>query len=46
MLSLAIVHARLNELLNGSLPLDEFEDWLVGASWNMHQLADSDVQAL
>lgn len=38
------IRERLQQLLNGDLSHDDFEDWLASASWNMHQHADAEVQ--
>ncbi|MBI1955041.1 MAG: hypothetical protein HYS38_01460 [Acidobacteria bacterium] len=46
MLSSAQIHRQLWQYLAGSLSIDEFEDWLVSSSWNMHKDADRDAQEL
>lgn len=46
MLSLDQVREQLQSFLGGALSLDELEDWLAAASWNMHQHAPADVQKL
>jgi hypothetical protein len=46
MLSVAEVREQIQRMLIGVVSQDDFEDWLVGASWNMHQHADLESQAL
>ena len=46
MVSTELICEHVDQLLANNCSLDEFEDWLVGTSWNMHQNADSEVQAL
>ncbi len=46
MVSIELIREYVDQLLANNCSLDEFEDWLVGASWNMHQNADSEVQQL
>ena len=46
MVSIELIREHVDQLLADNCSLDEFEDWLVGASWNMHQDADSEVQDL
>jgi hypothetical protein len=40
------VRERLASFLRNELSLDEFEDWLVEHSWNMHRDSAPDVQDL
>lgn len=40
------IRARLVEYLSGNQSLDEFEDWFVQQSWNMHQDSKADAQRL
>ena len=46
MVSIELIREHVDQLLAHNCSLDEFEDWLVGASWNMHKNADSEVQQL
>ncbi|MBI4460470.1 MAG: hypothetical protein HY648_10490 [Acidobacteria bacterium] len=46
MLSLDQIRKQLQEYLAQRISLDQFEDWLVSASWNMHKHADKDAQHL
>lgn len=46
MISVSEIRERLNQFVAGSLALDDFEDWLVSASWNMHLDSDPIAQAL
>lgn len=45
-MSVAEVRDQVQQLLSGVISQDDFEDWLVGASWNMHQHANAEVQQL
>ena len=40
------VRNRLADAIEGQLSFDEFEDWLVQDSWNVHQSKDFDLQRL
>lgn len=44
MLSLNSIYDQVRLLLEGSLSLDDFEDWLVSSSWS--SLDDAEVRAL
>lgn len=46
MLAAQSLREHIQQFLGDVLPLDDFEDWLVGASWNMHRNADREVQQL
>jgi len=46
MLSVELIRETLQNALAGGASFEEFEDWLVGASWNMHQNADLEAQRL
>lgn len=46
MLSVEAVRDHLRLFLSGVEPLDDFEDWLVAASWNLHRQADLDLKRL
>lgn len=46
MLSADLVREQLQKVLASEVDLDDFEDWIVSASWNMHKSADHDVQNL
>ena len=46
MLSQLEIKTRIRQLLNGSLSIDRFDDWLTCASWNMHLSASRQVQQL
>lgn len=46
MLSVKSIREQLQNVLAGQVSLDDFEDWLVQASWNMHQHADDESQQL
>ncbi|HUA31957.1 MAG TPA: hypothetical protein VMA09_00005, partial [Candidatus Binataceae bacterium] len=37
MITVSEIRARLCDYLNRQITLNEFEDWLVIRSWNMHQ---------
>ena len=36
----ADIRQRLTSHLAGDVPLDEFKDWLVGATWKLNRAAD------
>jgi hypothetical protein len=40
------IRQRLVDLLYDQLGLEEFEDWLVQRSWNMHQDSSAGAQSL
>ena len=40
------VRNRLADAIEGQVSFDEFEDWLVQYSWNVHQSKDFDLQRL
>lgn len=40
------VRQHLTDYLAGNLSLDEFKDWLVGATWDVERTADADTQRL
>jgi hypothetical protein len=40
------IRAQLVEYLSGNRGLDEFEDWFVQRSWNMHRDSSPDAQRL
>lgn len=42
----AEVRERLAAVIEELLPLPEFEDWLIQASWNMHRDSDPSAQDL
>ena len=44
MITVQAINERLAELLDGSVPLGEFEDWIVAKSWNMHVSSDATAQ--
>ena len=46
MLTLFQIRKQVQQYLDGLISLDEFEDWLVSSSWDMHQSADKDAQHL
>ena len=46
MVSESEIRDRLAVQLRGDLSLDDFEDWLVSQSWNMHQWASQADQRL
>lgn len=46
MLSANDVLAHLADYVLGNANLDEFEDWLVSNSWNVHQASSENVQRL
>jgi len=46
MVSSGEVRNRLADAIEAQLPLDEFEDWFVQQSWNVHQSKDFDLQRL
>jgi hypothetical protein len=45
MISVSAIRDKLNQLVGGKIALDEFEDWIVAESWNMHQHSDPIAQA-
>jgi len=45
MLEASRIREELKRLVEGEIPLDHFEDWLVGQSWNMHVDAGPVAQA-
>ncbi len=40
------IREKLGRFLSGEMSLDQFEDWLVQRSWNMHQHSDESAQKL
>ena len=46
MLSADSVRAQIVALLKGQLSLDDFEDWIVGSSWNVLQNVDPELRQL
>jgi hypothetical protein len=40
------LRGQLEKLIEGQLSLDEFEDWFVPYSWNIHKCGDYEVQEL
>jgi len=40
------IRGKLGRYLRGELSLDQFEDWLVQKSWNMHKDSDEAAQSL
>ena len=40
MLSVQSVREHIQKFLGGAESLDDFEDWLVDASWNLRKAAD------
>lgn len=46
MLSLPEIKTHIRQLLDGSLSIDQFDDWLTCESWNMHLSASKHVQQL
>jgi hypothetical protein len=46
MLSDLQLREQLAKFLAGNLSRDEFEDWFVQSSWNMHEKADFETQRL
>ena len=46
MANVAEIRKQLERLLAGQLSLDNFEDWFVQYSWNIHQHGDAHAQAL
>jgi hypothetical protein len=46
MISQADVNNQLRRFVEGAVSLDDFEDWLVAHSWNMHKDSDSEAQKL
>lgn len=44
MLLIDSVRAHIQQFLDGAESLDDFEDWLVGASWNIHKIADHELR--
>jgi hypothetical protein len=45
MLSLAAVRQQIQRYVENSVSLDDFEDWVVSSSWNMHKAEDADKEA-
>ena len=46
MLEAKSLREHVLQFLADAVSLDNFEDWLVGASWNMHHDADASIQRL
>lgn len=46
MVSVDLIREHVRQFLEGAASLDEFEDWLASASWNMHQDSDANAQQL
>jgi hypothetical protein len=46
MLSSSEIKKQIQQYLAQSIDLDQLEDWLVSASWNMHQHAPADAQEM
>jgi hypothetical protein len=46
MISESKIREKLGHYLRGDLPLDQFEDWLVQNSWDMHKDSDEPSQKL
>jgi hypothetical protein len=46
MVSVNEIKPRLREVIDGGKSLDDFEDWLASASWNMHQQDSEAAQGL
>lgn len=46
MLSAQSLREQIQQFLGDVVSLDDFEDWLVRASWNMHRHADREVQRM
>src|SRR6266705_3914444 len=46
MVSQAELRDRVARFISGSMSLNDFEDWFVASSWNVHQQADVEVQRL
>lgn len=44
MITVQAINERLARLLDGSLSLGDFEDWIVTKSWNMHASSDATSQ--
>jgi hypothetical protein len=40
------IREQILRLLEGQLSLDDFEDWLVANSWNVHQSGDAELTDL
>lgn len=43
---LHVIEDRVLRYLSGAIDIDQFEDQIVQASWNMHKVAPKDVQRL
>jgi hypothetical protein len=46
MITVPQIRERLSHYLTRQITLNEFEDWLVAQSWNMHQDSDEEAQRL
>ncbi len=46
MITQAEIGKKLNVFLDGSTSLDDFEDWLIVTSWNMHTDSSDEAQRL
>ena len=46
MVAVEEIKKRLSALLDGSLSIEDFEDWIVAGSWNMHTWSDKATQTL
>ncbi|MDE0127888.1 MAG: hypothetical protein OXN97_25250 [Bryobacterales bacterium] len=46
MLSAIELQDRIRQLLQGSLAIDLFEDWMTRESWDMHRSADQTIESI
>ena len=46
MIAQSQIREKISRYLRYEISLDQFEDWLVQRSWNMHQDSDGDAQKL
>ncbi len=46
MIAQSEIREKISRYLRQEVSLDQFEDWLVQHSWNMHQDSDDDAQKL
>ena len=46
MISADEIRVCLADYVLGKIPLEDFENWFVSRSWNVHQIGDQSLQAL
>ena len=46
MINASDIRAQIGELLEGKCDFDQFENWLIDHSWNIHKWGDVETQVL